>query len=337
MTKAIGCISGGLDSTLAVCLIRRQNIDVIAMHVLHLWHPNRADAGEKPRAVQAIEAMGVRVHTIDAAEADLAMVCKPVHGMGKRMNPCIDCRIWTLRQAKALMEAEGADFVFTGEVLGQRPMSQHRQALQLTERKADLTDRLVRPLSAKRLPPSEPERRGLLDRGQLLGISGRSRKQQMELAREFGITDYPTPAGGCLLTDPAFAHRLRELMARQTPTADDVELLKIGRHFRLDDGTLVVIGRHHDDNLRLEPLFQAGDVRLEPLDLPGPTTLIRGNTTDENVRTAATLTLRYTKAAPGQPQPLAVAAVGREPSTIAVPPADDTAARHWIIAPENRL
>ena len=335
MAKAIGCISGGLDSMLALCLMRREDIEVVALHAMHLWYPARLEPGAKPRAVEAVEALGVRVETIDAAEADLEMVRHPKFGVGKRMNPCIDCRIWTLRQAKTLMDAERADFVFTGEVLGQRPMSQNRQAMQLVERKADLTDLLVRPLCAKRLTPTRPERDGILDRSKLLGIVGRSRKEQMALAQEFGMTDYPSPAGGCLLTDPAFAYRLRELMARKQPTPADVELLKVGRHFRLDDGTLVVIGRHHDDNLRLGPLFRDGDVRIEPADIPGPTTLVRGSAGKENLATAAALTLRYTKAPAARARPVNVAPVGEEASVVEVAPADDARVREWIILPEG--
>ena len=335
MAKAIGCVSGGLDSMLALCLMRREDIQVVALHAMHLWYPARLEAGAKPRAVDAVEALGVRVETIDAAEADLEMVRHPKFGVGKRMNPCIDCRIWTLRQAKTLMDAEGADFVFTGEVLGQRPMSQNRQAMQLIERKAGLTDLLVRPLCAKRLAPTRPERDGRIDRSRLLGIVGRSRKEQMALAQEFGMTDYPSPAGGCLLTDAAFAHRLRELMARKEPTPADVELLKVGRHFRLDDGTLVVIGRHLEDNLRVERLFQDGDVRLEPVDIPGPTTLVRGSAGNENLATAAALTLRYTKAPPGELQRMNVTPTGKDTSVIEAAPADDARARGWIILPEG--
>ncbi len=335
MAKAIGCISGGLDSTLAVCLIQRQDIAVIALHAMHLWYPARLEPGTKPRAVRAIEALGVRAEMIDATEADLEMVRRPKFGLGKRMNPCIDCRIWTLRQAKALMEAERADFVFTGEVLGQRPMSQNRQAMQLAERKADLTDLLVRPLCAKRLAPTKAEREGILDRTRLLGIVGRSRKEQMALAQEFGVTDYPPPAGGCLLTDPAFAYRLRELMARKEPTPADVELLKVGRHFRLDDGTLVVVGRHYEDNLRLDPLFRDGDVRIEPADIAGPTTLLRGSAGKANLATAAALTLRYTKAPAGEAQPVNIAPIGEEASVVEVAPADDARVREWIISPEG--
>jgi len=276
MTKAIGCISGGLDSQLAVCLLQRQGIAILALHVQHLWHPKLLAEDERNAGVRAVEARGVPVRLVNAAQADLEMIQHPQHGFGKRMNPCIDCRIWTLRQAKRLLEEEGADFVFTGEVVGQRPMSQHRGALALVAREAGLEDFLVRPLSAKCLPPTRPEREGKVNRDALMDFAGRSRKPQMALAAEFGLTDYPTPAGGCLLTDPGFAWRLRELMDHGTPTIADVELLKVGRHFRLADGSRVVVGRRHEDNLRLEKLFLPGDVRFEADRMTGPLALLRG-------------------------------------------------------------
>ena len=335
MAKAIGCISGGLDSTLATALIQRQGIEVVALHVLHLWHPLPANPKEKPRAVRAAESMGARVVTIDAAEADLEMVRHPEHGLGKRMNPCIDCRIWVLRRARELMDAEGAAFVFTGEVVGQRPMSQNRPAMNLIERETGLEDLLLRPLSAKCLPPTRPEREGLVDRSKLLDIAGRSRKVQIALAAELGITDYPSPAGGCLVTDPGFAFRLRELLNHGPATVADVELLKVGRHFRLADGTRIVIGRHEQDNLLLDRLFQAGDVRIEAAEIPGPTTLLRGTAGDANLATAAALTLRYTKAEPGKAWPVTITPMGGQANTIRVAPADDLLARGQIISPET--
>lgn len=335
MTKAIGCLSGGLDSTLALALIKRQGIEVIALSARHLWHPLPAEAGTKPPAVRAAETVGVRLVTIDATLADLDMVQHPRHGLGKRMNPCIDCRIWVLQQARALMDAEGAAFVFTGEVIGQRPMSQNPTAMNLIERESGLVDLLVRPLSAKCMAPTKPERDGILDRERLMGIAGRSRKPQMALAAELGITDYPSPAGGCLLTDPAFAFRLKELMAHQAPTAADVELLKIGRHFRLADGTLLVMGRFERDNVHLDPLFGPGDVRIEADEIPGPTTLLRGTASPENIALAAALTLRYTKAEPGRARKVLVAPVGGEPSSVEAVPADDAVARRYIISPEE--
>lgn len=335
MTKAIGCISGGLDSILAVCLLREQGIEVEGLHVVHLWHPRLLDEPSEPEGVRAIASRGVRIHTVEAAEADLAMVQDPRHGLGKRMNPCIDCRIWTLGRAKALMEALGADFVFTGEVVGQRPMSQHRGALALVAREAGLEDLLLRPLSAKLLPATRPEREGLVDRERLLDVSGRGRKRQMALAEEFGVKEYPTPAGGCLLTDPAFAHRLREAMAHGDVTVAEVELLKVGRHFRLADGSRVVVGRRHEENVRLKRLLAAGDVELEAAEMPGPTTLLRGTPSEENVRAAAGLTLRYGKAAPGETGPVAVSPVGGEPFIVSVAASADGGAQAIPVTPEK--
>jgi len=335
MTKAIGCISGGLDSQLAVCLLQRQGIEIISLHVQHLWHPKLLAEDERNAGVRAVEARGVPVRLVNAAQADLAMIQHPEHGFGKRMNPCIDCRIWTLREARRLMEEEGADFVFTGEVLGQRPMSQHRGALALVEREAGLEDLVLRPLSAKCLPPTRPEREGKVNRDALMDFAGRSRKPQLALAAEFGLTDYPTPAGGCLLTDPGFAYRLRELMDYGTPTIADVELLKVGRHFRLADGSRVVVGRRHEDNLRLEKLFRPGDVRLEADRMTGPTSLLRGNASDGNLAIAAGLTLRYGKAKSGEIHPVRVAPVGEAPRVLDAQPADDDLARRLIISPEN--
>jgi len=344
MTKAIGCLSGGLDSTLALALIQRQGIEVVAFHVLHLWYPLPAVAGATPQAVRTADALGIRTVVMDAAEADLDLVQHPKHGLGKRMNPCIDCRIWCLRRARELMDAEGAAFVFTGEVLGQRPMSQNRTAMDLIERESGLEDRLLRPLSAKCLDPTRPERDGLVDRARLFGIAGRSRKEQMALAAELGITDYPSPAGGCLVTDPAFAFRLKELLGRGPLTVADVQLLKVGRHFRLADGTLLVIGRHAEDNALLERLFQPGDLRIEAADLAGPTTLLRGTAcrepfsrtaSRENIALAAAITLRYIKRAAGQTVAITVTPVEGAAEVIQSAAADDAEARRWIISPER--
>jgi tRNA U34 2-thiouridine synthase MnmA/TrmU len=335
VTRAIGCISGGLDSLLAVRLIQEQDIDVVALHVLHLWHAVHTPPGEPPEAVRRAEALGAEVRTVDGTEADLALLHDPPHGFGKHLNPCIDCRIWTLRQARQLMEEEGAAFVFTGEVVGQRPMSQRRDALGLVEKEAGLVDLLVRPLSAKCLPPTRPEREGVLDRDRLLDISGRSRKRQMALARDLGVTDYATPAGGCLLTDPGFAHRLRELMRQKEPTRTDVELLKVGRHLRLDDGTWVVVGRHQADNERLADLVEAGDVRLEPADVPGPTTIVRSPLGAGALEEAAAVTLRYTKVPPGEVRPVTVQAAGEATRTIHVAPAEEAFCRAHLVTLEK--
>jgi len=335
MAKAIGCISGGLDSQLAVALLRKQGVEVVALHVQHVWHPGLLEEGAKPPGVRAIESRGVPVRVVSGARADLDIVRNPAHGFGKHLNPCLDCRIWTLREAKRLMEEQRADFVFTGEVLGQRPMSQHRSALAMVAREAGLEDLVLRPLSAKRLPPTRPEREGKVSRDLLMGFSGRTRKPQMALAAELGITDYPTPAGGCLLTDPGFAFRLRELMDHGPPTLADVELLKVGRHFRLPQGSHLVLGRHYEDNLLLERLFQAGDLRLEADRMPGPTGLLRGEASEESVAVAAGLILRYGKAKAGETHPVRVEPVGGEARVIEVPTGDDDLAQRLIIRPKE--
>jgi hypothetical protein len=208
--------------------------------------------------------------------------------------------------------------------------------MELIERESGLADVLVRPLSARSLPPTRPERDGILNRGQLLGICGRSRKEQMALAAQFGITDYPSPAGGCLVTDPGFAFRLKELLARGTPSVEDVELLKVGRHFRLADGTLLVMGRSAEDCGLLERFFRPGDLRIEAAGIPGPTTLLRGAASAENVRAAAALTLRYiTKVRPGEVRPVEIKPVGGEPQAIGAAAADESESRRWIVSPEG--
>ncbi len=334
MARAVGCISGGLDSTLAVCLMRDLGVDVIGLHAAHLWHAAPHDPAARPPAVREVESRGVPVRIVDAAEADLAMLRDPTHGFGKHLNPCIDCRIWTLRQAKALMEAEAADFVFTGEVVGQRPMSQRRQVMDLIEKRSGLQDLLLRPLCAKNLPPTKPERKGLVNRERLLDLSGRSRKPQMALAKRFGIAEYATPAGGCLLTDPGFAHRLADLMEHEGATPARVELLKVGRHFRMPGGARLVVGRNHEENLRLEALAEPTDTRLGAADMPGPLALLRGEAEEEALDLAASMTLRYGKAKPGEPHRVHIER-GDEVKIREATCADDPACRARLITLET--
>ncbi len=329
MTRAIGCISGGLDSLLAVRLMQDQGIDVLGLHVRHLWYSDPPEA--RPEAVRRLSAEGVPVIVIDAAEADLALVADPQHGFGKNMNPCIDCRIWTLAKAKEMMRVHEAAFVFTGEVVGQRPMSQRRPVMDMIAKRSGLEDLLLRPLSALVLPPTRPEQSGLVERSRLHGFHGRGRSAQMRLAEELGITEYPQPAGGCLLTEPAFAFRLRNLMDTGEPTPNDVELLKVGRHFRLSDGTRIVIGRKHEENLRIEKLGRPGDVLVRARDLPGPTGLVRGHGTTENLELAAEMTLRYGKAEAGSIQPVRLHPVGDASCVIRAQPAHDAVCQNLLL------
>lgn len=211
------------------------------------------------------------------------------------MNPCIDCRINIFRIAGEYMREIGADFIITGEVLGQRPMSQRKEAMKIIDKEANLTGLVLRPLCAKHMEPTIPEKTGLVDREKLLQIRGRSRKDQIQLADVFQIKDYPCSAGGCLLTDPEFAHRMRDLVNSCDAGVNDVNLLKVGRHFRLDQQTKAIVGRNEEDNARIESLSQEGDILLTLVDMPGPLTLLRGEITEEKIYLAARVTARYGK------------------------------------------
>ncbi len=226
----------------------------------------------------------------------LSMVRNPKYGYGKNLNPCIDCRILMLKKSKEIMEELGASFVITGEVLGQRPKSQHRKALKTIEMESDLEGLILRPLSAKLLEPTIPEEKGWVDREKLLDFCGRTRKPQIKLAAIFGIKDYPCPAGGCLLTDPKFAKRMRDLV-EHTPefTINDVELLKIGKHFRFSKDTQIVVGRDKEENEKLFKLGKNGDFFLEIRDYPSPITLLRGKN-EKALEIAARITARYSDA-----------------------------------------
>jgi tRNA U34 2-thiouridine synthase MnmA/TrmU len=237
---------------------------------------------------------------VDLYDQYLPLIYTPPHGFGRGHNPCIDCHILMLKQAGALMVAEGFDFLFTGEVLGQRPMSQHRGALNLVARESGLADLVLRPLSARLLKATRPELLGWVDRDQLLDISGRSRKRQMALAPGYGITRYPAPAGGCLLTDPGYAARLKELLRHQKQVArKDLELLKWGRHFRLPGGAKAVVGRTQRENEALMTLKASGDLILKVKDYPGPLVLVPAHLIPEDLQEAAALTAAYSDAPPG--------------------------------------
>ena len=294
MAKGLLLLSGGLDSVLATCILLDQGVDLEGVHFVSVFAGSSEPDGPAARSAQQL---GIRLHFVDVSDEFLSIVKQPGHGYGKNMNPCIDCRIMCLRRAAALMPSCCAEFLVTGEVLGERPMSQRRHAMELIERETGLAGKIVRPLSARLLAPTEAERLGLIDREKLLDIRGRSRKPQMALAEQYGITEYMSPAGGCVLTDPNFAGRLRELLWRN-PTFDvgDVELLKLGRHFRLPSGAKVVVGRMEAENDRLSDLARDGDILMELQTIPGPLTLLRGGRDEEEIELAASVTARYSKA-----------------------------------------
>ncbi len=295
MAKALALLSGGLDSTLAIRVIQKQGIEVIALNFVTVFCRCTSHGSCKLEAVKVSEKFGIPIKVINTTERFLELVKKPKYGYGKNMNPCIDCRINIFRIAGEYMREIGADFIITGEVLGQRPMSQRKEAMKLIDKEANLTGLVLRPLCAKHMEPTIPEKMGLVDREQLLQIRGRSRKNQIQLADVFQIKDYPCSAGGCLLTDPEFAHRMRDLVDTCDAGLNDVNLLKVGRHFRLDSLTKIIVGRNEEDNTRLDSLSKEGDVQLSLVDMPGPLTIVRGEITEDKIHTAARLTAKYGK------------------------------------------
>ncbi len=263
--KGLSLMSGGLDSQLAVRVLERAGAYVEAITFETPFFTSE-------RAVAAAKALGVKIHVVDFLDDELALIRNPPHGFGGAMNPCIDCHATMIRRAGELMAELGYDFVATGEVRGQRPMSQNAQSLLTVEKASGLKGRLVRPLSAKFLEPTIPELEGRLDRERLLDLSGRARDRQIALAAEFGIVDYPSPAGGCKLTEDAFGHRLRDLMEHEGfGDRSLIEMLSVGRRFRLPDGTGVILGRNAEENARLAKC--AGTVVAFD-DVPGPTALV---------------------------------------------------------------
>lgn len=292
--KALALLSGGLDSILAIKLILEQGIEVEAINFLTVFC-TCTRKGCKHAATQASLMLNVPLKVLNITEEYLEIVKKPKHGYGSNMNPCIDCRILIFKKAKDYMEETGASFIVTGEVLGERPMSQRRDAILLIEREAGLKGLVLRPLSAKAFEPTIPEIEGIVDRDRLLGISGRSRKPQIALANELSIYDYPCPAGGCLLTDAGFANRIRDLIEHDSLNIDDVKILKIGRHFRLSKEAKLIIGRDEKENDLLESLVLDGDISFKLKDYPGPFSLLRGMADGDLIRLAARLVAYHTK------------------------------------------
>ena len=282
--KAVVLYSGGLDSNLALRIILDQGLEALALTFFTPFiAPNVAES-------PLIE---IEYRSLTFGQEYIDLVKSPSYGWGKNMNPCIDCRIYTLKRAKKLMDEEGGSFLVTGEVLGQRPMSQRRDAFRLIEKEAGLKGLIFRPLSAKLLPPTIPEMEGWVKRGSLLDLRGRSRKPQMELAKRWGMEGYPNPTGGCKLTDPGFSCRLREALSFGEDGLRDMELLKLGRHFRLPSGAKAIVGRNEEENGRLSSLASSDDYFLEVVNFPSPLALLRKAKGEEDLLDAASLCVRY--------------------------------------------
>lgn len=267
-SRALCLCSGGLDSLLGLCVLREQGVAATAVT---FTSPFFADPSSTARTCAEL---GFKHITIDFTKDILELIRNPPSGFGSCLNPCIDCHARMIERAWAYAQENGYDFVSTGEVLGQRPMSQQRGPMNRVRNLSGAGGWLLRPLCAKLLDPTEPEKRGLVDRERLLALQGRNRKPQMELARKYGIRHYPTPAGGCKLTEPNYCRRLKNLM--QHEGLEDARLLEAcnhGRHFRLEGGTLVVLGRDRADNEFLRGALRGGDATLRPVNVPGPTAL----------------------------------------------------------------
>ena len=309
-------ISGGLDSAVAGKLMLEQGIEVHGLFLAMSW-----GCCEKEKAQACATQLGIPLMVLSVGEAYLDVIRSPKYGYGSGMNPCVDCRIYMFRIAKRYMEEIGAGFVVTGEVLGQRPMSQMRRPLDLIEADSGLEGLLLRPLSAQLLEPTLPELLGVVDRERMLRIAGRSRQEQMALARAGGIRDYSTPAGGCLLTDEHFAKKTRDLFAHEErPTTKDMELLTLGRHFRIGPRTKIIIGRNQLENLMLEGYADIGYCCLRPK-FPGPAALVVGTWTPEAQQVALRLILQHTQA---EKRPLGMIEFWQDGATVRmeVAPAD---------------
>ncbi|MFC1834310.1 hypothetical protein ACFL2Q_06195 [Thermodesulfobacteriota bacterium] len=294
--KAVALISGGLDSALAIHLVKAQGIDVTAVHFTAFFNAGNPELEDSAVMVTARQ-LGVPVILEPRGHDFIEVIRNPRFGHGKNINPCIDCRIYSFIKTKTLMEEIGASFMVTGEVVGQRPMSQRRDAIGFIERKSGCSGIVVRPLSGKLLPPTLPEKAGIIDRDKLLDIAGRGRKTQLALAREIGLTGYQTPAGGCLLTDKNFSNRLRDLLEdKDDVLPEELDLLGVGRHLRIRPGLKIVVGRKEAENKIIQGLAQVG-ILLSPAGFPGPVVLAQGSPDSEEEALIGSIIRRYSKEA----------------------------------------
>ena len=295
--KVVALLSGGLDSQLAVRMMQEQGFDVSAVAIKTPFCDFDCGRGCGFEIRERADDLNVNLKTVYLGDEYIEMLKNPKHGIGAGFNPCIDCRAMMFDAAKKHMDDIGAEFIISGEVLGQRPMSQHGPALRTIEKEAGLVGKIVRPLSAALLPPTDPEKDGLIKRENLGMIRGRTRRNQLDMAKEYGIENPPNAGGGCLLTDPQFGIKAKDLFEHtETPTINDIDLLKIGRHFRLDDKTKLVVGRNKDENEMIKAIALPGDILLEAKDHVGPISILRGENAKSHTEFASSVTLRYSDA-----------------------------------------
>lgn len=324
MSKALGLLSGGLDSTLAALCLKRQGVEVTAIAFVTPFF----GAGKARRAAEQI---GIPLLVRDIGDMHLEMVKHPQYGYGKNMNPCIDCHAMMFHLAGAIMVDEGFDFLFSGEVLGQRPMSQNPSALRAVANHSGYPERILRPLSARLLPATKMEEQGLVDRERLLDIQGRTRRRQEALAKEWGLASYPSSGGGCLLTEKHFSDRLRDLLAHEPAcTTGDVELLKVGRQFRLSPRARLAVGRNQEDNDRLRELAGTDALHLRCVGFTGPLGVLSGTPDDADLAIAAAIVAGYGKGSGEASVEVLVTGAGAE-HTLPVQPLTPEAGRRWLL------
>ena len=293
--KGLVLLSGGLDSAIALGVMKRQDVQLEAVSYFSIFSEGMKKGRMGFWARRAAQYFDIKLHYRMVKDEFIEMVKHPQHGYGVGLNPCIDCKILMLRKSKDLMSKIGASFVVTGEVLGERPMSQNRRSIELIEKKSGLTGLIVRPLSGKFFPPTEPEKSGILDREKFLDIHGRGRDRQIELARAFGIIAYPQPAGGCILTDKYFTERIKDLLAFGYTSASHIIMLRYGRHFRFTKNTKAILGRDEKENNILLTLAHNDDTLFELVDIPGPLLVLDGALSEETISKAAALVRCFSK------------------------------------------
>lgn len=289
MARALAMISGGLDSILAAKLIKDQGIEVIGICF-------RSYFFNEDNAKRMVEQIGIKLEVVDFSVEHFKMVKDPKHGWGKNINPCIDCHAMMMRYSGKLLEDFNADFIITGEVLNQRPMSQNRQALNTVKKESGFANKILRPLSALNLEETEMELNGLVDREKLLDLAGRTRKPQMELADKWGITEYPSPAGGCKLTEPNYAIRLKEVIDRTgDATPKQIALLRYGRHMVTKNDSKIIVSRTGEEGEALKKLLDKTDLAFIPSSHMGAMAIISGEACDADKELACKIAARYSK------------------------------------------
>ena len=295
--KVVALLSGGLDSQLAIKMMQEQGFDVSAVAIKTPFCDFDCGRGCGFEIRERADDLNVNLKTVYLGDEYIEMLKHPKHGIGAGFNPCIDCRSMMFDAAKKHMEDIGAEFIISGEVLGQRPMSQHAPALRTIEKESDLVGKIVRPLSAALLPETDPEKNGLIKRENLGMIRGRTRRNQLDMAKKYGIENPPNAGGGCLLTEPQFGIKAKDLFSHtENPTINDIDLLKVGRHFRLDEQTKFIVGRNKDENEMIKAIALPGDILLEAKDFVGPVSILRGSNAKEHLKFASSVTLRYSDA-----------------------------------------